>query len=193
MSQPERPLRADARRNREQILAAATELFARLGNRAEMEQLAEHAGVGMGTLYRHFPNKQALLLEIVRQRFAEMVEVARAAEQIPDPGQAFERILRGYLEAAEGDTAFQLAILGSNDLRWEGVEAEKAAFREIVGRIIARAVASGQLRTDLTEADFPMISCGIMSTMYFKPSASDWRRHLEIVLAGVLGPGAHSG
>jgi AcrR family transcriptional regulator len=183
-------MRADARRNREQILASAGELFARLGDRAEMEQIAEHAGVGMGTLYRHFPSKQALLLEIVRLRFAGMADVARAAEQIADPGTAFETVLRTYLEAAEGDAAFQLALLGSNDLQWKSAEAEKAEFRAIVGRIIERAVASGQVRPDLTADDFPMISCGVMSTMYFKPSASDWRRHLELALDGVRTSGS---
>jgi AcrR family transcriptional regulator len=178
-------MRADARRNRDQILAAAGELFARLGNRAEMEQIAEGAGVGMGTLYRHFPNKQALLIEIVRRRFAEMADIGRSAEAIPDAGEAFETVLRTYLEAAEGDAAFQLAILGSHDLQWEGAEAEKAEFRAIIGRIIDRAVRSGDVRSDLTYEDFPMIACGVMSTMYFKPSESDWRRHLEFALDGI--------
>jgi AcrR family transcriptional regulator len=155
MSETERPLRADARRNREQILASAGELFARQGHEAQMEQIAAHAGLGMGTLYRHFPNKQALLTAIVRNRFQGMADLARAAEQITDPREAFETILRSYLTAAEGDAGFQLALLGSTDLEWEGVQAQKAEFAAIVGRIINRAVASGHLRSDLAFADFP--------------------------------------
>lgn len=186
MPETERPLRADARRNRERIMAAAGELFARLGREAQMEEIAARSGLGMGTLYRHFPTKHALLTAMVRERFHGMAELARTAEQIADPREAFETILRSYLEAADGDAAFQLALMGSNDLEWEGLEQEKAEFSKIVTRIIDRAVVSGAVRGDLTFADFPLLTCGIMSTMYFKPGGnSDWRRHLELVLDGI--------
>lgn len=186
MPETDRPLRADARRNRERIMAAAGELFARLGHEAQMEEIAAHSGLGMGTLYRHFPNKQALLTAMVRERFQGMADLARAAEQITDPREAFETILRSYLEAADGDASFQLALMGSNDLEWEGLKQEKAEFAEIVTRIIDRAVAAGQVRADLTCADFPVLTCGIMSTMYFKPGGnSDWRRHLQLALEGI--------
>jgi AcrR family transcriptional regulator len=189
MPETDRPLRADARRNRERIMSSAGKLFARLGNEAQMEEIATHCGLGMGTLYRHFPNKQALLTAIVRDRFQGMSDLAQAAEQIDDPRQAFETILRSYLEAADGDAGFQLALLGSNELDWEGVEQQKAEFAEIVSRIIDRAVGSGDVRSDLTFADFPLITCGVMSTMYFKPSgARDWRRHLELALDGIRTP-----
>ncbi len=119
-----------------------------------------------------------------------MSDLARAAEEIRDPREAFETILRRYLEAAEGDAGFQLAILGSNDLEWEGIRQQKVEFVEIVTRIINRAVASGSVRSDLTYADFPVLTCGVMSTMYFKPSGnSDWRRHLELVLDGIRSAG----
>lgn len=194
MPETERPLRADARRNREQIMASAGELFARLGNEAQMEDIAAHCGLGMGTLYRHFSNKQALLAAIVRARFSGMADIARSAEQISDPGEAFETVLRGYLEAASGDAGFQLALLGSSELQWEDVKQQKAEFAEIVTRIIDRAVASGQVRADLTPTDFPMLASGIISTMYFKPGGnSDWRRHLELALDGIRVPGRGRG
>jgi AcrR family transcriptional regulator len=182
----DRPLRADARRNRERIIASAGELFARLGNEAQMEEIAAHAGLGMGTLYRHFPSKRALLTSMVRTRVHGMADLARAAEQIDDPGEAFEMLLRSYLEAADGDAAFQLALMGSKDIDWKGVEQEKAEFAEIAGRIIARAVAAGRLRGDLTVADFHQLVCGVISSMYFvRGGRSDWRRHLELALDGV--------
>lgn len=186
MPETERSLRADARRNRERILTSAGELFADRGHDVQMEEIAAHSGLGMGTLYRHFPGKRDLLTAVVRERFQGMAHLARAAEEISDPGEAFETVLRSYLEAAEGDASFQLALLGSTGLRWEGVEQQKAEFSEIVARIIDRAVASGQVREDLTVADFPVLACGVMSTMYFKPSrTTDWRRHLELVLDGI--------
>lgn len=186
MSEVDRPLRSDARRNRARIMAAAGELFARRGHQAQMEEIATHAGLGIGTLYRHFPDKQALLTAMVRERFHGMADLARAAEQIADPGEAFEAILHSYLTAADGDASFQLALMGSTDLQWEGVEQQKAEFAEIVTRIIDRAVGSGQVRADFTFADFPLLTCGVMATMYFKPGGNcDWRRHLELALDGI--------
>ena len=186
MPETERPLRADARRNREQIIAAAGDLFARHGRDVQMEEVAAHAELGMGTLYRHFPNKQALLTAIVRARFHGMADLARTAETAADPSTAFETLLRSYLEAAHGDAGFQLALMGSEHLDWDGVEDEKAEFAAIVDRIVDRAVAAGAVRSDLTRADFPLLTVGIMSTMYFEPGGSDdWRRHLDLVLDGI--------
>jgi AcrR family transcriptional regulator len=191
MSKLERPLRADARRNRARIIASGRKLFARLGNDAQMEEIAADCGLGMGTLYRHFPNKQALLTEIVRERFEGMIELAQTAERIEDPGEAFEAVLGRYLEAADGDAAFQLALLGSTEFEWEGVVQQKAEFAEIVTRIIERAVAAGEVRGDLRYTDFPLITNGVMATMYFRPSGNnDWRRHLELVLDRVRTPAA---
>lgn len=181
-----RPLRADARRNREKILASAGELFAQHGSEAQMDQIAEHSGLGLGTLYRHFPTKEALLTAIVRQRFEGLADLARDAEQITDAGEALEAVLQRYLEAAEGDAAFQLALLGSDSPQWASIRAQKSELRTIVTRVIARAVAAGAVRPDLTFADFPLITSGVMSTMYFKPGGNaDWRRHLQLLLDGV--------
>ncbi|MGH8883083.1 MAG: TetR/AcrR family transcriptional regulator, partial [Stackebrandtia sp.] len=138
------------------------------------------------TLYRHFPNKQALLIAMVRERFQGMADLARAAERISDPREAFEAILRTYLEAADGDAAFQLALMGSEDLKWDGVQREKAEFAEIVGRIIDRAVTGGRVRADFTVSDFRVVAGGVMSTMYFRSGGDvDWRRHLTLVLDGI--------
>jgi AcrR family transcriptional regulator len=190
MTENDRPLRADARRNREKIMASALELFASRGREAQMEEIAAHCGLGMGTLYRHFPSKQALLTAMVRERFREMADLARAAEQIGDPGGSFEALLRGYLEAAEGDASFQLALMGSRDVEWAGIGQQKAEFAEVAARIIERAVAAGAVRADLTQADFQLLARGVVSTMYFKPAGnSDWRRHLELTLQGVRDTG----
>ena len=186
MTDTDRPLRADARRNREKIMASAAELFASRGREAQMEEIAAHCGLGMGTLYRHFPSKQALLTAMVAERFRGMADLARAAEQITDPGEAFEMLLSSYLEAAEGDASFQLALMGSGDVEWQGISEEKAEFGDAVSRVIGRAVAAGAVRGDLTYPDFILLSRGVMSTMYFKPTGnSDWRRHLELTLAGL--------
>jgi len=153
-----------------------------------MDEIAAHAGVGIGTVYRHFPTKEALLTEMVRARFQEFAEIALSAEDIADPLDALKHVIRGSAEAVEGDSGFQLAMMGSSELEWDGIEQQKAALAEVVGRIIARAVAAGVVREDFDFEDFAMVMCGITSTMYYKPGGASWHRHLEILLHGVCAP-----
>jgi AcrR family transcriptional regulator len=188
MSTDQRTLRADARRNRERIMCAGRELFALQGPQAQMDEIAAHAGVGIGTVYRHFPTKEALLTAMVRDRFQEFAEKATLAEEILDPLESLESIIRSSAEAVEGDAGFQLAMMGSNQLEWEGIEEQKAALAEVLGRIISRAVDVGAVRDDFTVDDFGMVMCGITSTMYYQPGSANWRRHLEIVLHGICIP-----
>jgi AcrR family transcriptional regulator len=181
----EKPLRADARRNRERIMSSGRELFAQRGEGVQMDEIAAHAGVGVGTLYRHFPDKQALLTAMARERFQEFSEIAAKSEEIDDPLESLENALVTSLAGVEGDTGFQFAMMSSGELEWEGIEEQKAAFEESFTRILQRAQAAGVVRPDLVFDDFPMILCGITSTMYFKPGPSDWKRHLDLVLGGL--------
>jgi AcrR family transcriptional regulator len=192
ISADQRTLRADARRNRERIMASARELFARLGPEAQMDEIAAHAGVGIGTVYRHFPTKEALLTEMVRVRFQEFAEIAKSFDHL-EPREALESVMRSSAEAVEGDAGFQLAMMGSNDLEWEGIEEQKAELAEAVTRIISRAVAAGVVREGFTFEDFGMVMCGVTATMYYKPGSADWRRYLELILHGVCAPRATSG
>ena len=189
MSTDQRTLRADARRNRERILSAGRELFARDGPEAQMDEIAAHAGVGIGTVYRHFPTKEALLTEMVRVRFQEFAAIATLAEDTVDPQDALETVMRRSAEAVEGDMGFQLAMMGSNQLEWEGIEEQKAVLAAVLTRIIRRAVSAGVVRDDLSFEDFGMVMCGITSTMYYQPGSADWRRHLALILHGVRAPG----
>jgi AcrR family transcriptional regulator len=188
MSTDQRTLRADARRNRERIMSSGRELFARDGPEAQMDEIAAHAGVGIGTVYRHFPTKEALLTEMVRVRFQEFAAIATLAEDTVDPRDALETVMRRSAEAVEGDVGFQLAMMGSNQLEWEGIEEQKAVLAAVVTRIIRRAVSAGVVRDDFTFEDFGMMMCGVTSTMYYKPGSADWRRHLAIILHGVRAP-----
>jgi AcrR family transcriptional regulator len=166
-------------------MRSGRELFARDGPEAQMDEIAAHAGVGIGTVYRHFPTKEALLTEMVRVRFQEFAEVAELAEEIVDPLEALETIMRRSAEAVEGDSGFQLAMMGSNELEWEGIEEQKAALEEVVTRAIGRAIGAGMVRSDFSFDDFTMVMCGTTATMYFKPGSADWRRYLELTLKGV--------
>ena len=185
MATDQRTLRADARRNRERIMSSGRELFARDGPEAQMDEIAARAGVGIGTVYRHFPTKEALLTAMVRDRFQEFAEIAAHAEDNADPRGALETVMRRSAEAVEGDVGFQLAMMGSNQLEWEGIEEQKALLAAVVTRIIRRAVDVGAVRDEFTFEDFGMVMCGITSTMYYKPGSADWRRHLAIVVDGL--------
>jgi AcrR family transcriptional regulator len=188
MAVDQRTLRADARRNRERIMSAGRELFAREGPHAQMDDIAAHAGVGIGTVYRHFPTKEALLTAMVRERFQEFAAIAKVAEEIADPRAALESVIFTSSEAVEGDSGFQLAMMGSNELEWEGIEEDKAALSDVVSRIIARAAAAGVIREDFTFEDFGMMMCGVTATMYYQPGSANWRRHVELILHGVCAP-----
>lgn len=186
MTAPERSLRADARRNREAVLDAASELFAQRGDNVQMEEIAARAGLGVGTLYRHFADKQALLAAIIGRRFQAMTTVARSADELEDPAAAFDALLVGYLESAAPDAAFRFAILGPEEPAWADIQAEKVAFAAIVDRIVRRAVAAGLLRADFGADDFVLITRGAMANM---SGGADWRRHLALQLDGIRGPG----
>jgi AcrR family transcriptional regulator len=176
-------MRADARRSHEAIVNAAGELFAARGSAVQMPEIAERAGVGMGTMYRHFATKQELLATIIARRFVAMVELAVAAERIADPWTAFETLLLSYLEAAEDDAAFRYAILGPEQTDWELIAAQKAQFSDVARRVLERAVDARCVRRDLTFEDFVAVTRGAMANM--NPADDDWRRYLAITLEGI--------
>jgi AcrR family transcriptional regulator len=181
-----RPLRADARRNLERIRAAARALFAERGQAAQMEDIAAHAGVGIGTLYRRFPTKEALVTELVRERFQEFRVIAAECEQVEGPYDALATMMRRHAESVEDDVAFRLAMLNLNDFAWEGIEEDKGALNAVVSRIIERGQAAGEIRADLRVEDYGRMMCGIVATMHYRSNEGDeWRRHLDLVLAGL--------
>lgn len=176
------PRRADAQRNRETILATAGVMFAERGDTVQMEEVARRSGLGLGTVYRRFPTKRALLAAIVAQRFEGMTHLAQVAAAVDEPGDAFQTLVYTYLEAAEQDAAFRVALLGPEDFDWADLVAQKEAFLAAAEPIIVKAVNAGYLRSDFGVKDFIMITRGVMTNM--TPS-NDWRRHLELSLQGV--------
>jgi AcrR family transcriptional regulator len=181
-SPADRPLRSDARRNRERILEAARETFATRGVDAQIDEIARSAGVGVGTVYRHFPTKEALLGELVAQRFRTFTENARAALEVEDPWEAFSGLLRANAEVIARDAALQNALIRAGAL-WQYAGEERRRLEEIGAELIRRAHAAGVLRRDFTVQDVAMLMSGVSSTMLGEQF--DWRRHLELVLDGL--------
>jgi AcrR family transcriptional regulator len=179
----DRPLRADARRNRERILEGARQVFGECGNEAQMDDVARAAGVGVGTVYRHFPDKEALMAELIRQKFVLFAE--RAREALAQDGEPFEllaELLRANLEHAARDAATQYALMAAGERAWEGTVREREELAALVGELIGRAQRAGAMRADVGVEDVPMLMCGISATMGRAVPGFDWRRHFELML-----------
>jgi AcrR family transcriptional regulator len=176
---PLKPLRADARRNRERILKAARKVFADQGMHSQIDDVARRAKVGVGTVYRHFPTKEALLDALVREHFEEIAGFAREALGREDAWDGFcELIWRAAGHNAQ-DLAFCEAIASS----------DKSAIIEEVGlmgstrELIARAQRLGRMRTDATVEDVALIMIGASAVMRSQPGA--WRRYVALMLDGL--------
>ena len=184
----ERPLRADAKRNRERILAAAKTAFAEGGVHTSMEDLARSAGVGVGTLYRHFPTKEALVGELLTEKFHRLLEGARAALDVEDPWEAFAGTLRRNAELMAADAAVQHALMRADVAAdWTHAAQARDELKSTFAITIDRGKAAGVIREDFTIDDVPMLMCGLSSTMAARSpdGAFDWRRHLELMLDGI--------
>ena len=150
---PARPLRADAQRNRARILEAAEEVFAAEGIEVPVDLIAEKAGVGVGTLYRHFPTKEKLCEAILLDRLSALTVDARALADAEDPAAAFFGFLEHVVEEGAAKRDLMVAVMGA------GVEFEEAAaevkdgLREAIGVLLQRAQAVGAVRPDVTADD----------------------------------------
>jgi len=182
-----RPLRADARRNRARILDAARELFASEQPDVQMDELARRAGVGVGTLYRHFPDKQALMGELVRERFGVFNERLREAlaDQRSDPFTALADALRSNATSVAEDAATRFAFMSGGEPVFAYATVEMEEFMRLSSALVERARAAGQLRADFAAEDVPMVMCGVCATIDKRSAGWDWRRHLELVIAGM--------
>jgi AcrR family transcriptional regulator len=182
----ERPQRADARRNRERILDAARVVFGARGHEAQMDDVAAAAGVGVGTVYRHFPDKESLMAELVRQKFALFGERARAALDVEgEPFEVLAELLRSNLELTAHDAATQHALVSAGECVWERTVTEREQLLELVGVLIDRAKRAGTMRADVSVADIPMLMCGVSATMGQGLPGFDWRRHFELMLGAL--------
>src|SRR5258708_3359607 len=172
---------ARARRNREQILASARAVFAESGAEAQIDDVARHAGVGVGTVYRHFPTKQALLTELVRQTFRLFTGWAREAlEAGGEPFALIEGLLRRIAETAAGDAGVQYALASSAGQAPAEAPAEQGELIAVIAELTGRARRAGTIRPGIEATDIAMLICGVVSAMGPRPGF-DWRRHLDLV------------
>jgi AcrR family transcriptional regulator len=178
-----KPLRADARRNREKVMAAARAAFSEYGSEAQMDDVARRAEVGVGTVYRHFPTKEALFAALVEDTFARIAARARHALDADDAWQALTAMLWDAGESLAGDRALAEAMQA--DLADQPCPGQ-VELGEIMRELMERAKAEGSMRPDVVLDDIPMLMCGVGSaTIRSQAGSGVWRRHLAILLDGL--------
>jgi len=182
-------MRADARRNHERILAAARELFAGDPPDVQMDEVARRAGVGVGTVYRHFPDKEALMGELVRERFELFNVRLRAAlgDAGAEPGDALADALRENALGLAEDAATRFAFMSGGERVFAHAAAESEEFMRLAEALVRRARRAGQLAPGFRAEDIPMMMCGVCSTMGRSGPGWNWRRHLELAVRGMRG------
>jgi len=185
-----RPLRADAARNRELLLAAAAEEFAERGLDASVADIARRAGVGKGTVFRHFPTKDDLLAAVVQDRITRLIE---AAERLLDAEDAGAALLEFLGLAALGQQEFDQSFLQrSGRLSPEMTRLQKRLFQAI-DALVERARDHKAVRPDVTGTDVILLMCVPNHVVGYVPDPPPdlWRRYLALIFDGLRPEAAH--
>lgn len=155
-----RPLRADAARNRARVLSAAEKAFAAEGLAVPLDEIARRAGVGAGTVYRHFPTKEALFEAVILDRITRFVYVARNLADADDPGAAFFGFLHRLVIGASGSKALVDALAGAPLATAELITAAKQDLAAAGAELLTSAQRAGAVRTDVQIADVMALFAG---------------------------------
>jgi AcrR family transcriptional regulator len=175
----ERPLRADARRNRQAILKAARHIFAKQGSQAQIDDVAKRAKVGVGTVYRHFPTKEALFEALARDKFDRLAELAVKALAIEDPWESIVMFLKEAATLQAADRALSEVFRDHGDFMVDA--AQSCGLADLGDQLVQRAQKAGVLRQDLRGTDLGLISCSLAGV----PPVWSWERMLDIALDGL--------
>jgi AcrR family transcriptional regulator len=177
---PDRPLRADARRNRDKILAAARAAFAASGYGVPLDEIAALAGVGPGTVYRHFPAKEALFEAVVTARVEDLVDDARARAAAGDAGRAFFGFLARIAAeaAAKRDLPDAIAITGS-------LQQDLHAALDV---LLRHAQDAGAVRADISTAELIVLLKGLIRSIQDASGSAMSAKLLAVVADGLRPP-----
>jgi len=183
---PVRPLRRDAERNRQRILKAASEVFTERGLEVSLDEVARHAGVGVGTVYRRFRTKEDLVEALFVDRVEELAALAEAAARDPDPWSGLVCFMEQAASLLAGDVGLRQLVMFAaygGDKIWYA----RQRNAPLMTRLVERAQAAGQLRLDLRPTDIPFIVFVLADTAQFarRVSPEIWRRYLTLVLDGL--------
>ena len=182
MTELDRPLRADAARNRAQVLQIAYDAFAEQGLAVPIDEIARRAGVGAGTVYRHFPTKEALFQAVIGERVRQIVAGGHAL-LAADPATALFEFLHEMVRSSAADHGMVDALAGYGidvDLAAPGAEAE---FLAVLGELLSAAQKAGAVRADLGLAELKALLLVCKSGQQYGDGVAD--RIVEVVVDGL--------
>jgi AcrR family transcriptional regulator len=188
----QKPLRADAERNRRRVLDAAAELFAVKGLSVGLDEIARHAGVGVGTAYRRFPDKRKLIEELFEDRLDRMVELAEQGLEADDPWEGLTAFLERATEEQIANRGLKEIAFGSDQGTALTARA-RARIAPLTEKLVRRAQESGDLRADVVASDVLLLQFMIGSAAELVTTRAPelWRRYLAMVLDGLRTPDPH--
>jgi AcrR family transcriptional regulator len=177
-----RPLRRDAERNRQRILRAAAEVFTTRGLQASLDDVARHAGVGVGTVYRRFPDKESLAEALFEERIEAMIALAEKALAEPDSWAGLVSFLEGACTQLATDRGLREILMFATYGR-DRINHGRDRMRPLVTALVRRAQRDGQLRSDLRPTDVLFIEFMISAAArYAEPVKPEiWRRYLALI------------
>ena len=181
-----RPLRADARRNRERVLEAGREALAERGLDAQMDDIAARAGVGIGTVYRHFPTKDDLFTALLADRWRKLTDAAGPAFEAEDPWQGLHDYLWRCARMQCEHRAWA-QLLAAAPLARDATDEHEELLR-VTDELVKRAREAGAVRADLTGQDIAMLmcgTCGVMQTTGAHDGDNRWERFFALALDGL--------
>lgn len=186
MAAPTRPLRKDAELNRERLLAAARELFATRGLEVTLNDIAHHAGVGVGTAYRRFANKEEVIDALFEQGLQDVADVAQEALARPDAWAGLVMFLKRSLHMQFGDLGLN-QIMNNTALGRDRISVARDRIAPLIDQLVARAKAEGVVRPDLEQSDLIFVQLGLSAIMESSRAIEPelYTRYLAMFLDGI--------
>ena len=182
----DRPLRRDAERNRQRILEAAREAFAHDGLSVTLDEIGRRAGVGVGTVYRRFPDKEQLIDALFEDRINDLVVLVEHCLGFADAWEGLIHFLERATQEQACDRGFKEVAL-SGSVGFERCSRVRELMFPLVSRLVVRAQAGGELRADLAPTDLPLLQLmlGFLSECTRDVDPDVWRRYLGIITDGL--------
>jgi AcrR family transcriptional regulator len=182
------PLRADARRNRGRVLDAAEAVFSTQGPGASTEEVARRAGVGVGTGFRHFPTKEALLTAVLEARLRRLADEAMELAASADPGTAFIDYFRRVVAASGSKLAIADALVRAGVDAAASVASVAAALDTALRQLLSRAQDAGVIRSDIGLPELLALLAGTSRAVQHATTAAARNRVIDIVIDGLCRP-----
>jgi AcrR family transcriptional regulator len=181
----DRPLRKDAVRNRQRVIDAARDLFATRGLDATLNEVAHHGGIGVGTVYRRFPTKEALFEAIFEDAIDEVAALADSGLEFGDSWQGFAWFVEQMCQQTATDRGLREILYGKGG-GGNRVDAARTRLVPKIAKLVERAQKDGYLRPGISDTDMPMLGllAGTVSEFAGHVDADLWRRYVAIFLDG---------